>query len=252
MGCCASSNYKPAPGPPKRRRSSSSRSAGFRHSAAPPPHPEEETVKEVLSETPNPKPPISKIEDEEKKIGFMPSLHKIQEIDDNVEKKKPLMSTDEVSEVSEICSLSESVSTAVEKREDEGGEVRRRVEGSPARRPIAGKSPARRVEPDLGWARPVPARDRRSVMVDGPRRDFGESSGRRSRSPAARGMDGGGARAGLGRSPSARKTGKSPGRVRSELNDKTRMIEDSNRWPSPTTNELLENPLVSLECFIFL
>ncbi|GFY91835.1 hypothetical protein Acr_08g0002310 [Actinidia rufa] len=251
MGCCASSNYKSAPAPPKRLRSSSSRSSGFRHSAEAPPHPEEETVKEVLSETANPKPAISKIEDEDKKIGFMPSLHKIREIDGNVEKKPPLVSTED-SEVSENCSLSESVFTGAEKRENGGGEFRRRMEGSPARRPMAGKSPARRVEPDPSRVRPVPGRDRRSVAADGPRRDFGEISGRRSRSPAARAVDGGGARAGLGRSPSARKTGKSPSRVRSELNEKTRNIEDSNRWAPPTTNESLENPLVSLECFIFL
>lgn len=46
-------------------------------------------------------------------------------------------------------------------------------------------------------------------------------------------------------------TGKYPGRVGSGLGDGTRKVDEGNTWP-PTSNELLENPPISLECFIFL
>uniref|UniRef100_A0A5B6ZUY6 Serine/arginine repetitive matrix protein 1-like n=1 Tax=Davidia involucrata TaxID=16924 RepID=A0A5B6ZUY6_DAVIN len=270
MGCCASTTNKAPSAPHKPRPSSAALIKPSR--APPPPSFEEETVKEVLSETPTPKHPIPKIEDEEKKNTAKLALHKIQEEDDNNVDKKPLMvAAEEISEVSEICSLSESVSTTTvtEKRDDDDdGEVRQRLGRSPAkfrnrsfsgdssakRERMVGKSPARRPpEPSPGRVRSVSCRERRGLVTDGQRRDSGDSSGRRSRSPAAR-TEGGGQRPGLGRSPSARKSGKSPGGVRSDLAEKTRKVEETNRegkW-APTTNESLENPLVSLECFIFL
>lgn len=84
-----------------------------------------------------------------------------------------------------------------------------------------------------------------------------EYPGRRSRSPATR--------SNVGRSPSGRRTGPSPGRVRNgpcqeresgvmkveeDINGGRRENEDEKEWEGP--NESLENPLVSLECFIFL
>ncbi|KAL9159578.1 hypothetical protein ABFS82_08G143300 [Erythranthe guttata] len=86
--------------------------------------------------------------------------------------------------------------------------------------------------------------------------DSGERSGRRSRFPVMysdswsweRGPDG---------SQSSRKTDGPLERVGSGLGERTRKVgegKDSgggNTWP-PTSNELLENPLMSLECFIFL
>lgn len=180
-----------------------------------------------------------------------------------------MVNFEEISEISEIYStMSESISATTERRgNEEEGEVRQRVVRSPEKykhRSLSGdfssrkergvaKSPARRPEQSPNRGRIVPGRERLGIVPDGRDRGTGETSRRRSRSPAIR-NDGGGTRQNLGRSPSVRKTGKSPGRVRSDLSEKTRKVEGGNRegkWP-PTSNELLENPLVSLECFIFL
>lgn len=126
MGCCASTN-NPSSDPqfhlPRSNRQ------------PPPPHSlpliEEETVKEVLSETPTPKPKIPKIEEEP---NPKQELHKIyEEQDKKFEKKKPTLinAEEEISEVSEICSnlsLSESVSTTtLTEKDDRDGEVRQRI-----------------------------------------------------------------------------------------------------------------------------
>uniref|UniRef100_A0A5B6ZT44 Serine/arginine repetitive matrix protein 1-like n=1 Tax=Davidia involucrata TaxID=16924 RepID=A0A5B6ZT44_DAVIN len=269
MGCCASTTNKAPSAPHKPRPSSAALIKPSR--APPPPSFEEETVKEVLSETPTLKPTVPKIEEEEKKNIVKLALQKIQEEDDedNVDKKSPMVATEEISEVSEICSLSERVTTTTvtEKSDDDDGEVRQRVDRPPVRirnrsfsgdfsvkrDRMVGKSPVGRSEPSPGRVRSVPGRERRGLLTEGKMRGSGDSSGRRSRSPATR-TDGGAERPGLGRSLSARRTGKSPGRVGSELPERVRRVGETNRevkWP-PTTNESLENPLVSLECFIFL
>lgn len=229
---------------------------------------EEETVKEVLSETPKPKLTVPKIEEKKQEE---------EEEDSKVLKEGQKV---EISEISDICSWSESVSTTTvtERRDEEEGEVRQRIDRSPAKlRSFSGDlkrekamvsrstrrtdpSPARRRE---AASKPVSGREanrpvtRRSSWNDGQRRDPGESSGRRSRSPATR-SDMTGRNTGVGRSPSGRKTGVSPGRVRTvappENNRKKDPVDDKekdgSRWPS--TNESIDNPLVSLECFIFL
>ncbi|KAJ8567832.1 hypothetical protein K7X08_020040 [Anisodus acutangulus] len=99
------------------------------------------------------------------------------------------------------------------------------------------------------------------------RKDNGESSCRRS--PVLCGdLVNGGTRNSINRCPSARKSGKSPGRVRSELGDRHRSPVDagngsrSNRENRVNNNskghlrsginESIENPLVSMECFIFI
>nr|DAD20842.1 TPA_asm: hypothetical protein HUJ06_022305 [Nelumbo nucifera] len=108
---------------------------------APPPAPppvEEETVKEVLSETPKPKLlPFPKIHNE--KIR-KPSLLDLEE--ESVEKKAPSNAVEDASEMSEICSVSESLSTTTmtERKDDEersrdDGEVRQRVDRSPGKVP---------------------------------------------------------------------------------------------------------------------
>lgn len=249
MGCCVSSGNSKLLPPTLSNSSQQS---------------EEETVKEVLSETPtieksnlyanenSPKKssPISKFPNTMEEI-----YHK------NHIMKKPITSNfnhpDDLSEeVSEICSstLSEAA-TVTEKRyaaEDDATEVRQR---SPAKyrngsfQRSVGNSPARRSDPSPGRMR-----SGRESRV--PRKDNGECSGRRSRSPAMR-TENGGYGSGLGRIPSVRKTGKSPGRVRSELGDRIRKMDErdgngENKWPPTNGNESLENPLVSLECFIFL
>ncbi|KAL2589111.1 hypothetical protein GLYMA_13G244100v4 [Glycine max] len=253
MGCCVSSTNRshssPSSKPIDRPRSTAKGS----ENRAPPP--EEETVKEVLSETPKWKPKFE--------------AEKPTESDAENEKEKLFVKPDEISEVSEVCSVSESLSTLAEE------EARQRVNRSPAkvrkarsfsgefgcrREMTAGKSPARRPEQSPG---------RRNIgsvrvvqMANGGtgsqprRRDSGENSGRRSRSPGTR-TDSVSTRSIVGRSPSKRRTpmNQSPARVRScAAESGGRKMENSSmegKWPS-SANESLENPLVSLECFIFL
>ncbi|KAF5196093.1 hypothetical protein FRX31_014319 [Thalictrum thalictroides] len=266
---------------------------------------EEETVKEVLSETPNPKPILipksepkskppsllkieeevaeEKKEDEEKQtkipttttVMMKPSVSKIGEKEEEDEKKENVSYFEEISEVSEIYSLSESISTTTitEKKEDEDGEVVQplRVQRSPAKvlrkRSIPGdfvgkhergcKSPARRLNPSPGRRnehnnnseiarRRLPENNNGRVM----RRDLGERSGRRSRSPATR-ANSGNTRAGIGRSPS-RKSPRSPARVPAVVTPENSRKEEETKDANKSTNESIENPLVSLECFIFL
>ncbi|KAM7500822.1 hypothetical protein LguiA_025236 [Lonicera macranthoides] len=272
MGCCASTN-NPSSDPPFHLPKSNRQ---------PPPHPlpliEEETVKEVLSETPTPKLKIPKNEEEPKKTPPKQDLDKIyEEQETKFEKKKPTLinAEEEISEVSEICSnlsLSESVSTTtLTEKDDRDGEVRQRINRSPAkfrnrslsgdlssrREGVVGKLPAKRSDPSRGRVKSVPGVERRAYVADGRRRESGESSVRRSRSPATR-MESGTTRFGPRRSPSRRKAGNSPGRVKPEPLGKTQKMDGGNgegKVNSPataTTNESLENPLVSLECFIFL
>ncbi|PIM98926.1 hypothetical protein CDL12_28584 [Handroanthus impetiginosus] len=287
MGCCFSTNNSTLP--PKTTKKSNSKTTGKQSSISksPPPTnplPEEETVKEVLSETPtvskNPSPFIPKVQESHQNespfIRAAPLLPDFGRIgrekkyqNGGVGKKQFVgYSNDDLSEdVSEICStLSESISvstTVTEKRENNGEqnhELREFRQRSPARvkkgsfsgegkrEKTVGRSPGRKSEPSPSRVRPG------SGSVHGRRRDSGESSGRRSRSPVMR-METGLSKTGLGRSPSARKTGKSPGRVGSGLGERIRKLdegkENGDKW-LPTSNESLENPLVSLECFIFL
>lgn len=167
---------------------------------------------------------------------------------------------------SEICSTqseSVSVSTALtEKMENKGDcndEFRETQRRSPARfknqpfsgevkrENIVGRSPGRRSDPSPSRNRPGPCYGRRM--------DSGESSGRRSRSPVIR-ADSWSSKTGLDGCKSSRKMDKSPGRVGFGSGERIRKVEEEteseeNTWP-PTNNELLENPHVSLECFIFL
>ncbi|CAL5183390.1 unnamed protein product [Lathyrus oleraceus] len=262
MGCCASSNRsslsKTKSNDFQLSRSSISQVKGSENRAPPPIPLEEETVKEVLSET-------SKWKRYE---GEKPKCFERFDRENKVE--KPFYKVDEISEFSEVCSLGESVSTITDRREEEE-EFRQRVIGSPAktrknrsfsgerREWTAGKSPARRSE--LSPAKTNVGSARRDQIGNGGmrnhlhRRDAGENSGRRSRSPATR-TDNGSTRSVAGRSLSARRTNQSPAKARtaSPVNGSRKMENstmENNKWPS-TGNESLENPLVSLECFIFL
>lgn len=253
MGCCVSSGNSKLLPPTISNSSQQS---------------EEETVKEVLSETPTiPKPKLYATENSPNKSSTISKFpNPLEErYHKNQITKKPITPIfnhpDDLSEeVSEICSSTPSEAAMVtEKRyapaEDDVTGVQHR---SPAKyrnnsfQRSVGNSPVRRSEPSPGRVRSGSAREPRV-----PRKDNGECSGRRSRSPAMR-TENGGYGSGLGRSPSARKTGKSPGRVRSELGDRIRKMDEredgngENKWPPTNGNESLENPLVSLECFIFL
>lgn len=253
MGCCLSTK-KPRPSSKFHQHSS-------RSSRAPPPV-DVETVKEVLSETPNLN-TFMKIEDEPKKITSRQNSYRFQQ-----------HHTLEDPNISEIGStMSESVSTTT--FDDDIDVYRRKViERSPAksrnRRQVSGelpkveKSPVREKEQSPVQARLGPERNSRGTGFGSAGRQrtgcSGNVSAARSRSPVNRTVAGGGfgSRNEIGRSLSGRRTGKSPGRVGSDLHERVRKPEvrtgrESTRFTTPANkDESLENPLVSLECFIFL
>ncbi|CAA0825302.1 Unknown protein [Striga hermonthica] len=274
MGCCismASTSPKTSKFPKTTPRNSSI-------SKSPPRILEEETVKEVLSEIRTvPKTPPGgahgghrHFESPFVRNGPFPPANASTDHHNAV--RKPNLAFvgggDDLSEDvgSEICSTlgeCESVGTnPAEKGEEKGGGQIRQM--SPARRRDApfssemkrertvGRSPVRRPSPSPSRARPGNG----SGSGYGRRRDASESSGRRSKSPVTR-MDSGPMKSGSGLSPSAMKTGKSPGVTGSGLVERVRKLDEERTgggegpWP-PTSDESLENPLVSLECFIFL
>ncbi|CAA0817930.1 Unknown protein [Striga hermonthica] len=274
MGCCVST-ANPSPKHPRTSKISKTTPKKSNISKSPPTM-EEETVKEVLSEirtVPKIRPGPARGANRECESPFIKNAPLLSE---NAGKGHPNGAAcikpyvefagagADVSEDlgSEICSTvgeCESVcANPPENRGEKGEESRehpRRI--SPAKRrntsstgegkreKSVGRSPGRRSDPSPGRSRPGNGRG-----------DGGEGSGRRSRSPATR-TDSGSVRSGAGRSPSAKKRGKSPGRVGSGLGEKARKVDEERKdcgdWRCPPTNdESLENPLVSLECFIFL
>ncbi|VFQ89530.1 unnamed protein product [Cuscuta campestris] len=263
--CCVTSGVKP---PPHSHPAANSN----RRTASPPldhPLPEEETVKEVLSETPTLLPKLP-VDDGPHKNPPLPKDQENRQNDVGLTKAAAAAAADAVDSVpddlsegfsgSEICStLSESVpATAASGKLDD---VTQRSPASVLKGPFPGEARRERIsEPSPGRVRSGAGRGssgRPSGNV--PRKGSPEKIGRRSVSPATRtGI--GGAGTGLGRTPSMRKSGKSPGRVRSDMSDKIRMLEGSfknhnnggQKWESTKSKESLENPLVSLECFIFL
>lgn len=305
MGCCVSTNDK-----------GSSASASQKQSRVTlPPSMEEETVKEVLSETPTPKPPVhhfpSKLQPQIPKPQKLPvfdrvldplghgqkaekGMMKANDTLGRIEELKPKAAEEISEELWEICSLSESpsISTATNLTEDSGfrHQGHRGAQRSPAkiqpsragsfsgdmeaRRDRTALSPARRSEQSLRRMNPVPVRPApggepgRSRSEPRRReRDPMESSVRRSRSPSMTRVENpgpGGARSDVGRSPSARTTNPSPSRVRSGQNERRvrdpdgnnrgegGLLGSGNEQPDGDKPLDLENPLVSLECFIFL
>ncbi|XP_059312758.1 uncharacterized protein LOC132063973 isoform X1 [Lycium ferocissimum] len=170
----------------------------------------------------------------------------------------------EVSEeqTSEMCSFTESYSTtatATEKREEDGEVTQRSpirvhrkrqnsgdLTGVRERNFRSGRSapsPEKKRSPAPATSRGVQGRgmpqQRRNVgPTNGPRRGPGDNVVRRSNSPAARGpVDA--RRSVRNRSPAAAREVESP-------------AEKPKEEVSPETGESLENPLVSMECFIFL
>ncbi|CAO2842680.1 unnamed protein product [Amaranthus hypochondriacus] len=280
MGCCVSTHKKP-PLPKHPSLEHNSNSHQFPCISKSPPRAEEEAVKEVLSETPKPKPksrpssrpesPRKKAADEEEDPIKAKILLLTPKKKDYLEQKVPIRDPDpdpctpeEISEASEMCSFTESISTV--KDEDDHQQLLYTRENIPGQRVYRsqgyngnyvphpcynnnavrnqGRSPARR-RPESSPTR------RRNPGQGGPRRETGRDNvGRRSQSPGMRGN--------VGRSPSARRNGPSPGRVRMVHAPKMEEKEveheevrrESEEWQGP--NESLENPLVSLECFIFL
>lgn len=166
---------------------------------------------------------------------------------------------------SEIDStMSETISTTT--LDDDDIYRRKMIEKSPSksrtrsqvpRELLPKKSPVRGKDQSPGRVRMVPERNGRGPGFGSSSRQrpgSGNESAARSRSPVNRNVTGGGSgsRNEIGRSLSGRRTGKSPGRVGSDLHERVRK-PGSKRFVTDSNNdESLENPLVSLECFIFL
>ncbi|XP_008800145.2 uncharacterized protein LOC103714615 [Phoenix dactylifera] len=267
MGCCFSKTEAPSCGKPPE-----------------PEAPQEETVKEVLSETPKPRARTREEGIEKEELGF-----------DKVLKGGPCVSSinggyDERSEEnSEVCSISEGFSAstmATDSRVGEEGDAEE-VEGEP-RRASEERSPAkfqrklsrnRESGASCGSGRisqsPVKRRAgavgrtysaretgqgnaarSRVPAGDAFRRDPGERSGRRSVSPAAKraadlrsATTGGQCRV----VPASRGNGRSsPLRIPPPPDEDERRAEEASCGDGGEGKESLENPLVSLECFIFL
>ncbi|KAJ8568912.1 hypothetical protein K7X08_032649 [Anisodus acutangulus] len=307
MGCCFSSSKK-------RRRSSPPSSAMNSRDPPPPPPLEEETVKEVLSETPiNPKPhhlpkvlvsdkiaDFSQVKINESTAVVKPSDEmrfeptsvikssnemrfesaavvnqgdSIKLVDEMNFETTAVIKSEVSEEPSEMCSFTESYSTTATATEkiEEDGEVTQR---SPIRvhrkrqnsgdltrvreRSFRGRSapsPERRRSPATSrgvQGRGMPQQRRNVGPPNGTRIGPGENGARRSNSPAARGpVD---ARRNVrNRIPAPAREGKSPARnVENDGTISSSRVEKPKEEASPETGESIENPLVSMECFIFL
>ncbi|XP_027185032.1 neurofilament medium polypeptide-like [Coffea eugenioides] len=302
MGCCLSTQKKPSKdgdkcggaSPPKPLRS------------PPRAEEETVKEVLVLSETPIPKPSVPDVVDKKNDRCKPPENQELEiQIQSTAEIKPAKESTvvikpaediiSEASEQSELCSFTGSFSTtttatAMDKRDD-GEEVnqkspvrvrrkrtnagdiagaRERSVRSPARRPLPSpeKKPVVSSRPAQGRAM---ASHRRNVgggmgPPNGLRRDAGEGSARRSRSPVTRGQVGPRQNVRY-RSPGLSENGRAGGRSPARALDNVVKVEKSsddvvlpennnterrNDDVSGEAGESLENPLVSLECFIFL
>ncbi|KAG1347139.1 hypothetical protein COCNU_06G009680 [Cocos nucifera] len=291
MGCCFS----------KKEASSSGKVASpVRQRRSPPPTepeaPQEETVKEVLSETAKPR-ARSREEAKEEEVGIAKCL-----------KVSPGLNSinggynERFEENSEVCSISEgfSVSTTVtEKREGEEGDAeevegetrRTREEKSPARlqrkRSVSGgiarnkeRSAVVGVGCRSGRASPSPVKRREGAVgrtysareagqgrvarsrvpaENGFRKDPGERSGRRSISPGAKraaelrnATTGGQCKVVRASRANGRASPHRIPPVAATADGDGKRLQEASDGDGGEGKESLENPLVSLECFIFL
>ncbi|EFH66108.1 hypothetical protein ARALYDRAFT_471247 [Arabidopsis lyrata subsp. lyrata] len=243
---------------------------------APPPSvvDEETVVKEVLSETTlltssNDNSTVDKMtttkiqEDEEKKPGIV-----VDVVQEPVLTKPGTIEPEKGSEVSEICSLSESLLSIVNGYDEEEvkqmkSQVVRQRSPAKSRNRVMVSYPNRRT--DMSPRKRHSEEEAGSVRLVPPgtgKRDPTERSERRSRSPAMnRSVMMGPTRSQQSTDScgAMRRQNQSPGRVRLDPN-KNGSEQDCNhhKWPgsvgnyNSTPNDSFENPLVSLECFIFL
>lgn len=265
MGCCLSSATADKKDDP----------VSGKNTARPPSVIDEETVvKEVLSETTLltssndnstvEKTTLTKIqEEEEKKPGIV-----VDVAQEPVLTKPSLVEPEKGSEVSENCSLSESLLSIVNKYDEEEvkqmkSHVVRQRSPAKSRNRVMVSYPNRRTdmsprkrnnEEEAGSVRLVPS-------ATGTR-DSTERSERRSRSPAMnRSVMMGPTRSQQSTDScgAMRRQSQSPGRVRLNPNMNGSDQEcNHHKWPgsignyNSAPNDSFENPLVSLECFIFL
>ncbi|XP_027343329.1 uncharacterized protein LOC113855897 [Abrus precatorius] len=241
MGCCFSIPKQDQNGPKNQQPHLRSHEAKCKI----PPLVEEESVKEVLSETPISKPQEVPILLPQTKTQLPVIQHQKVPINKALE-------SEEVSLFSETCSNSESFSTTTtltENKEDEATSKRSNREGTRHRnrsytvdgnriggREKRPKSLAKMPEKRI----PAGSRSVRRSDSDHTRRGSGDGSDRRSRSPSYARTVG----AGVGRSH-LRPPGASCRRLAP-----AKVVKDENDGVS--LEESLENPHVSMECFIFL
>ncbi|CAI9759270.1 unnamed protein product [Fraxinus pennsylvanica] len=267
MGCCQSSTSQPE----MENHRSVSESKGGGAGAQPLPV-EEETVKEVLSETPIEKGSSQKVEKLNERIQEL-------KIDSRavIKPKRTEEIVSEASVVSDLGSFTESFSTTgIENRDDDDGEVNQRIPARvPRRRQNTGEIPGGRFRKErsaltgrtatlqqsrgqLTASRPFQGRvstaqQRNPGTEKSLRRDSGDISARRSRSPAT--SSDVGQRGNLSiESPGPSETSRSGGApvVKTAESNGGGKVENSNDDVLAEDGESLENPIVSLECFIFL
>ncbi|XP_057953957.1 uncharacterized protein LOC131148249 [Malania oleifera] len=255
-------------------------------SPTPPPH-EEETVKEVLSsETPISKPltPPVVVEGHKPDVVYVPHQQEEEEEEEekSVEAEIVLSRAEGVSQVSEIYSASESLESTSQREDNEAsskdkgydgdGEIHRRVVARAqqpnvaTKRTFSGELAAekdRSVRSSPAGRGPVSSPENRNRNASqqaakhrsggpaGVRRGAGDGSARRSRSPSTR-AEGGASRADRNRSAAVKTEGRASSRSSDGAEERNRKLEKSEESDFPAANETLENPHVSLECFIFL
>lgn len=217
-------------------------------------------MKEVLSETPKWNPTTfakSKPQKPYKDTNFI----KFKEEQSKVEKKA--LSIYIAEDTSEVSSFSETVSTATsitDRRED----TRKRVDRSQPKlqknRSFPGERRERTVHGarnNVGSVKLVQCRDQTGQKMGNGgtrhRRVPAENTSRWPKSPAT-GSGTGVARPVMGRNPSVKKTNRSTARVRTGTaeNERRKMKIPATAGKRRSAVESLENPLVSLECFIFI
>lgn len=254
MGCCVSSNKTSTSSVPTIQPPKPTQNNGTSFQV------EEEKVKEVLLETPKLNPKNTTKSKPPKQHLNIKDFNKFKEEDNKVHEKKTL-SINKGYNTSETCRLRKTMPKPTTEK------TGKRVTGSPIKllkncsfpgdvrdgrdRTIHGSR-------NFGSVRMIQCRDQvgQKMVNEGMRRrrDSGENSFRRSRSPATC-TDTSVGRPVVGRSPSARKTSRAPvARDRTTLPEKGRRKTEIPAMDGKRSraNESLENPLVSLECFIFL
>ncbi|XP_027348361.1 uncharacterized protein LOC113859897 [Abrus precatorius] len=264
MGCCVSTNTTSNSSLPSSRKSHDSpKPLTSRDNPKPCNRAiEKEKVKEVLSETPKWN-PTTIAKSKPQKPFQNTTFEKFRELG-KVDKK--ILSIYKAED--KAWSLSETMSTAtsITNKREEREKIRKRIEKSHAKmqknRSFPSENGSRRERmvygtKNVGSMKFVQCRDQMGQKIDSVgtrrRRASGENSFRRTRSLTT-GVGTGAARSVLGRSPSARKTIQSPAWVRTgppENGGRKKEIQArEGKWPF--VRETLENPLVSLECFIFI
>ncbi|CAN4104902.1 unnamed protein product [Withania somnifera] len=247
MGCCFSSSQKRHP------RSPPCSAVDGRD----PPPLEEETVKEVLSETPIPKPSPPKVNEADfpqVKIESTAVVKPREEmrfestavVKTREEGKMESTAAIKPEELSEMCSFTESYSTTATEKREEDGEVTQRSPIRVHQRRQNSRVRERSVRSTAGRSAPSPEKRRGGVQGRGMPQHRRPTNGSR-RVPASDS-----ALVRRSNSPATRGTVEASRNVRNRSPAASEVEKAKEEVSTVTTGESLENPLVSMECFIFL